>query len=214
MTLRIALCDTDSRALAAWNAQFSEVPDVEIREESILETDADVILLPGNSFGYLESGLALEATEKFGMELQDTIRSRIGGEFGGELLVGQAIDVALPEPKCLLVYAPVWRVPESLADSVNVFLAVRATFLTLDKQASEASISTLAIPALGLDPGGMHPYVSARQIRYAYEIFCLHTRGASDKNLTRLRRRERKLKSVPSQAFATGESPTADEETQ
>lgn len=211
MTLRIALCDTDPRAHAAWQAQFSEVPDVEIREESILDTAADAILLPGNSFGYLESGLALAATEKFGMELQDTIRSRIGGEFDGELLVGQAVDVALPEFKTLVVYAPIWRVPETLTDSINAFLAVRATFLTLDKQPQDPPLSTLAIPALGLEPGGMHPYVSARQIRYAYEIFCLRTRGSSHKNLTRLRRRDRKLRNVPSQAFVTGEPPTTDD---
>ena len=167
----------------------------------MLDTDADAILIPGNSFGFLESGLALAVTERFGIEVQDTLRSHVREDFAGEVLVGQAVPVWLPESRQVLVYAPTWRVPQELQGSVNVFLAVRGALLTLEGCAGQHDVSTLAIPALCLGPGGMHPYTSARQIRYAYEMFGLRTRGAGDKNLSRLRRRDRKLRGVPNQAL-------------
>jgi hypothetical protein len=48
-------------------------------------------------------------------------------------------------------------------------------------------------------PGRMHPSVSARQLRYAYEI-AIKTRSRGGKNLTQLVRRERKMRSIPDPA--------------
>ena len=56
---------------------------------------------------------------------------------------------------------------------------------------------TLAIPGLGASGElGMDPRVSARQIRYAYEM-ASGKRGSGDKNLSQLERREKKLQSIP-----------------
>ena len=55
--MKLILCDKNPEVLAAWREQFEETPNVEVREEDILETQASAILLPGNSFGYLDSGL-------------------------------------------------------------------------------------------------------------------------------------------------------------
>jgi hypothetical protein len=192
--VKLILCDTNPAVLAAWREQFAETGGVEIREEDVFTSRSAALLLPGNSFGFLDRGIELRATEVFGLALQDRIRTRIEGEFAGELLVGQAIAVKLPEGARVVVYAPLWRVPREIDDTVNVHLAVRGALRELAAASPEAA--ELAVPSLGVDPGGLHPLVSARQIRYAFEA-ATGLRGGRAKNLTQLVRRDRKLRALP-----------------
>ncbi len=200
LAIELILCDRNPEALDAWRQQFRASPEgemraeVQIRDGDILEAEADAILVPGNSFGFLDGGIELRVCEAMSMELQDELRDRIRSEYAGELLVGQAIvDLTASAPP--VVYAPIWRTPQNIATTINVFLALRGALQGI-ATANLPAIKKLAVPSMGVDPGGMHPLVSARQIRYAYEM-AIGERGRGGKNLTRLIRRERKLKSIP-----------------
>jgi O-acetyl-ADP-ribose deacetylase (regulator of RNase III) len=197
----------DPEVTRAWSAQFVELPDVEVRSADILEVEAGALLLPGNSFGFLDSGLELQVVERFGFEVQDRLRQRIRRDFAGELLVGQAIPLELPSLPWRVAYAPIWRTPGSLEGTVNVHLALRGAMLALEAAARAAAPEgssdsqgpplVLACPALGCGPPGeLHPAISARQLRYAYEV-CAGHRGLGDKNLSQLARRQKKLQSLP-----------------
>jgi O-acetyl-ADP-ribose deacetylase (regulator of RNase III) len=191
------LCDQEPDILAAWREQFARWPEVEIVEGDPLRAGAEALLLPGNSFGFLDGGLELRAVETFGWGLQDELRRRVRTEFDGEILVGQATVLRLGDLPRPVVYAPIWRTPASLVGTVNVFLAVRGALLAASKASEPAPIPRLVVPALGVAaPGELDPRTSARQIRYAYEMALGH-RGLGDKNLSQLARRQRKLQSVP-----------------
>jgi len=194
---KLVLCDQDPAVVEAWKLQFLKRPEVEILTEDPITTSADALLLPGNSFGFLAGGLELRTIEQYGWEIQDELRDTILTDFDGELLVGQAVILRKESLPWALVYAPVWRTPAPLEGSVNVFLAARAAFLALSKDEASPPDTTLAIPALGVgDPGQLAPAVSARQVRYAYEM-ATGLRGPGAKNLSQCTRRQRKLQALP-----------------
>ncbi len=215
--MRLVLADTTPDCVQAWSAQFLKRPEVEIRESHVFDAEADAFLLPGNSFGFLDSGLALEACERFGWDLQEEVRRMVRTEFSGELLVGQAVAIRMATLPTLVIYAPLWRTPRKLEGTVNAYLALRGASLALSKAmglqwpleltspgVANPAHPRLAVPALGVKEGGLDPRISARQIRYAYEV-STGQRGFGDKNLTQQARRERKLLLVPGIAREDGE---------
>jgi hypothetical protein len=83
--------------------------------------------------------------------------------------------------------------------TVNAYLALRAALLAIRRLRSAAgapNIASLAVPGLCTGAGGMNPHVSARQLRYAFEV-STGKRGFGDKNLSQLTRREAKMKALP-----------------
>ena len=218
LEIELILADTNPEALEAWRHQFaprfteippvespdaespaSEIPSVEICDCDFLEVDADALIVPGNSFGFLDSGVELRVSERLGMELQDRLRNRIRAEFSAELLVGQALIVDLSPSEPAIIYVPIWRTPQDIETTVNVFLAAKGAFQALS-DSNRPTLKRIAVPAMGIGvPGRMDPFISARQFRYAYEI-AIKKRSRGGKNLTRLIRRERKMKTVPGTA--------------
>ena len=223
LEIKLILADTNPGALDAWRSQYGpkytepreiepdaengsgpqgpviQEPRVEIRDGDFLDVDADAIIVPGNSFGFLDGGLELRVCERHGLELQDRLRDRIRTDFAAELLVGQAVIEDLGPSHPVVIYAPIWRTPQDIGSTVNVFLASKGAFQALS-DAERPDLKRIAAPPMGIDaPGRMHPHVSARQFRYGYEI-AIKKRGRGGKNLTQLVRRERKMKSVPSVA--------------
>jgi O-acetyl-ADP-ribose deacetylase (regulator of RNase III) len=195
--MRLILCDIDPAVLAAWRAQFARHPEVEILERSILEVEADAVVNPANSFGFMDGGLALKYCEKFGFEIQEEARKAVRERFGGEMLVGQAEILPTGKKPPYLVYAPTMRTPQPIRGTVNAYLAARAAFAAIAAfNAAGGKIETVAFPGLGTGTGKMEPPVSARQIRYAFEE-AMGLRKRGDQNLSRLERRERKLKEMP-----------------
>jgi hypothetical protein len=192
---RLFLVDSDPAVLEAWRYQFARWPEVEVREGRLLDTDAAALLLPGNSFGFLDSGLELEVVEALGPEIEEEIRSRIRKDHHGELLVGQALVVKPPGGGRTVVYAPLWRTPRRLQGTIQPYLCLRGALLEVIR--AGAGLPSLAVPALtGFERGDLDPRIMARQSRYAFETVT-GRRGPGDKNLSQLTRRERKLQTVP-----------------
>jgi len=197
--MKLILCDTDRAVVDAWKAQFERHPDVEVHEQSILDARSDALVNPGNSFGFMDGGLALAISERFGFGLEDSVRTAIRERFSGEMLVGQADVFPTGGTPPLLVYAPTMRTPQIAAGTVNAYLAARAAFAAASGPRAAlggGSIGSIAFPGLCTGTGRMLPLVSARQLRYAWEEF-RGLRKLPDQNLSRLSRREKKLKEVP-----------------
>ena len=200
--LRLVLCDQNAAVVDAWREQFDENPEVEIFHGDILEVEADVLVLPGNAFGFLDRGLELAVSEKFGWDVEVALRQAAVERFHGEMLVGQAHIVPLGPPFRHLLYTCIARTPRPLDGSLNAFLAARGAFAALvDARRSDEGDDSprVVMPGLGTGESGLLPLVSARQLRYAYEIFT-GRRGLGDKSLSRLGEREKKLQTLPKSA--------------
>jgi O-acetyl-ADP-ribose deacetylase (regulator of RNase III) len=197
MPATIRLVDRQPEVVAAWKYQFEDVePSPDISEGDVFESSADALVLPGNAFGFLDRGLEMQACERWGFELQDRIRETVRGEFHGELLVGQAALIPLENAEYrFLIYVAQSRTCASLDSTLGAYLAARGAFATV-REAQGSAISSVVIPGIGTGHAGLHPAISARQLRYAYEIHA-GLRRYGDKNLTQLTRRERKLSSLP-----------------
>ncbi len=199
MAIQLVLCDLREEVVNGWKEQFHAHPEVDIRRGDILETDVDALVIPGNAFGFLDHGLQLSVCERLGWSIQDRLRDIATRRPHGELLVGEACIVPVPadvEPRFkYLVYTCLYRTPKNVAASVNAFLASRGVFLALGETGA-GEIGSIAFPGIGTGSCGYEPRISARQIRYAYELYT-GDRHLTDKNLTQLTRRERKLRSLP-----------------
>lgn len=197
--MKLILCDADPEVIQAWRAQFARHTDVQIYERPLLEAPADGIVYPGNSFGFMDSGLGLMISEKFGFPLEDGIRAAIGGRYFGEMLVGQGEVFPTGGSPPYLVYSPSMRTPQSIQDTVNIYLSARGAFLAVkafNQAQGREAVASVAFPAMGTGAGKMQPLVAARQLRYAFEE-AMGLRKLADQNLSRLIRREKKLKEVP-----------------
>lgn len=197
--LRIILSDKNPDVVASWQSRFAEKPlPVEIREGDLFDTEADALILPGNAFGFLDRGLELQVWERLGWSLQDRLREYVRERGFGELLVGEAVIVPTERtegPLRFVVYAPIYRTPRPIDGTLHAYLAVRGALLALCRS-EDAGIRSAVFPGIGTGNAKLHPFVSARQVRYAIEVV-LGLRGFGDKNLTQLTRRENKLAKLP-----------------
>jgi O-acetyl-ADP-ribose deacetylase (regulator of RNase III) len=195
----VVLCDTRPEVLEAWQLTFARRPEVKIVEGDILSCGCEAVVCPGNSFGFMDSGLSLRALERFGFVLQDHVRTLIRERFDHELLVGQAALVDTEKAPRWLVYAPVTRTGFSSDGTLNAYHATRGALLAIrdyNRANPQAPIANVVLPGLCAETGGTHPAVSGRQMRYAYELAAgLKSGGA--KHLTKLARREARLKALP-----------------
>jgi O-acetyl-ADP-ribose deacetylase (regulator of RNase III) len=154
----------------------SELGGTGLTHRSLLELEVDAIVSPANSFGFMDGGLDLALTDRFGEELQERVRRAIADGWGGELPVGAAIGVPIPgaEHRTLIV-APTMRVPMRLPDdTVNPYLAIRAALRwALGHGSGEAAhpgrIGSVAFPGMGTGIGGVSPDRFAWQARAAIE---------------------------------------------
>jgi O-acetyl-ADP-ribose deacetylase (regulator of RNase III) len=211
MRARVLLVDRNPEIVEAWKYQFTDVvPPAEIRCADVLDPSAfgaqnGALVVPGNAFGFLDRGLELAVCDRWGFALQDRLREVVRERFRGELLVGQAAVLTLPPPPAggtpppyrLLIYVAATRTPRALEGSLAAYLAARGAFLAVEAEdAAGRAVEKVVVPGIGTGSSGVHPMVSARQVRYAYEVF-RGLRGYGDKNLSQLARREAKLRSLP-----------------
>jgi O-acetyl-ADP-ribose deacetylase (regulator of RNase III) len=168
----ISLHTFDGAMARAWGKFFGSEGGVTIIEGDILDGSSGAIVSPANSFGYMDGGVDLAYRNLFGLQIQRRVQAAIQTDHLGELPVGQAIVVATEHPQLpFLVVAPTMRVPDRIADTVNVYLAFRAALMAVIRQnnSSKDQIQSLHVPALGTGVGGMPIDRAARQMHAAYE---------------------------------------------
>ncbi|MEM1008339.1 MAG: macro domain-containing protein [Myxococcota bacterium] len=172
--MQIKLCALDEQLQLAWEEAFADVPEVEVIRGNILHLEADAIVSPANSFGYMDGGIDLVYSEFFGWEVEERLRRVLLEQFQGELLVGQAVIVPTEHERFpWLISAPTMRVPMCVDQTVNAMLAFRATLnavLRHNDVSSDSPIGNIVCPGLGTGEGRMPPERCARQMRYAWEV--------------------------------------------
>src|SRR5437879_3477474 len=132
--LRIRLRDRNEGLTAAWAKHFHGVEEVEISTGDIFGVEADAIVSPANSFGFMDGGIDLAYSEFFGWDLQERLQVLLRAEYDGELPVGQAVIVETHHATIrYLVSAPTMRVPMPVSDTANSYLAFRAALQAVRK---------------------------------------------------------------------------------
>lgn len=171
--------------VTAWESAFAGVAGVTISCGDIFSTkpgridpgdpidiEADAIVSPANSFGYMNGGIDAVYTHVFGPRVQERLQTLLKADHAGELPVGQAVIVETGNktiPWC--VCAPTMRTPMGVAETLNAFLAFRATLLAVRKHngTKKKPIRSLLCPGLGTAIGNMPPDRCARQMRAAWD---------------------------------------------
>ncbi|WAR06847.1 YMX7-like protein [Mya arenaria] len=186
------LCDKQERLVDAWTEMFKdyiEADKVEVYQGDIFYEGpaADAIVSPANSFGFMDGGIDMVYSRHFGWQMQERLQKKIREEFNGELLVGQATiiptmeDLSIVdwskyncgEPIKYLISAPTMRVPATIADTVNPYLALRAVILAVNEfnQTAMEPIRSVLCPGLGTAVGLMPRDRCAYQMLQAYEAY-------------------------------------------
>lgn len=173
---QLLLRDRNIELVEAWHQHFKGIKDVEITQGDIFEAVADAVISPANSFGFMDGGIDLIYTGRFGWELQDRLREQIRREHAGELPVGQALVVETYDEQIpYLVSAPTMRVPSDVSASVNAYLAFRAALRAIrdHNRVNPGTIKSVLCPGLCTAIGRMPADRSARQMAAAYAVCVL-----------------------------------------
>jgi len=181
----IHLRDISPDFAAAWDIEFANAADIEVSCGDIFDVKADAIVSPANSFGYMDGGIDLVYSRYFGWELQEKLQALIVERHFGELPVGQAVVVPTGHASIpFLVSAPTMRVPTSIARTINVYLAFRATLIAVIEYNSNTSspIESLLVPGLGTGVGEVPPERAARQMKIAYNSI-MPGQGSKSRNV-------------------------------
>jgi O-acetyl-ADP-ribose deacetylase (regulator of RNase III) len=169
--MKFVLRDRNIAVVDAWQKYFSHAPDVDVSHGDIFDLTADGIVSPANSFGFMDGGIDLVYSRRFGWTLQERLQDKLRAEHDGELPVGQAVIVETrQQPIPFLISAPTMRVPMDVSQTVNAYLAFRAVIRAVREhnRVSERPIESVLCPGLGTAIGRMAPETCARQMHYAY----------------------------------------------
>lgn len=171
--LKIYLRDINYKVFDAWKIAFNDCEEVNVSHGIICDINADAVVSPANSFGFMDGGIDLFYRNFFGTALENSVREHINNNFYGELIVGQATIVPIGhEIYRYLIVAPTMRVPENVANTVNAYLAFRAALLAVKHfNNGEQKIKSLLCPGLCTTTGRMDANVCARQMRAAYDNY-------------------------------------------
>lgn len=175
----LLLCDRNPDVVKAWESYFSRVGEqarVEVSEGNILEKDTPAIVMPINSFGILDSGLALTINKFMDGQLEDLVRTMIQKKYSGEMPIGSAEVLKTNREKpVIVIVSPTVRVPSNImAVNVNPYIATRAALLALARylgreKTMQGTITSLAISGMGTGGGRAAPATAAFQM---YEAYC------------------------------------------
>jgi O-acetyl-ADP-ribose deacetylase (regulator of RNase III) len=184
VTLKIILSAVENELYNAWKTFCEDLPNVEIYHGSILDLSVDAVVSPANSYGFMDGGIDLLYSHRFGWHVQESLQKIIKQKHHGELLIGQAEIVEtdnLPIP--FVIAAPTMRVPMILKDTVNPYLAARALFLLIKHgtffdgnykgEPINKFVQSVAFPGLATGVGRVGFNTCARQVQRAIEDFIL-----------------------------------------
>lgn len=173
------LRDQNGAVVQAWVRYFEGMPNVHVSKGDIFDLEADAIVSPANSFGYMDGGIDLVYLQRFGWDLQDRLQSHLQEQHDGELPVGQATIVETFDPAMpYMISAPTMRIPMNVSETVNAYLAFRAAIRALKQHnaLSDSPIKSVLCPGLGTAIGRMPAEQAAKQMAAAYRTCVLGQR--------------------------------------
>ncbi len=177
MNLSVRLRDRNAPITSAWTKHFAGLANVEISTGDIFDITADAIVSPANSFGFMDGGIDLVYSQRFGWELQERLQEKIREEHYGDLPVGHAVVVATYDDEIpFLVSAPTMRIPMDVSKTINAYLAFKAALESVRRfnaQKPDTPIRTLLCPGLGTAVGRMKAEDCAKQMAAAYAAVAL-----------------------------------------
>jgi O-acetyl-ADP-ribose deacetylase (regulator of RNase III) len=170
---KIVLADLWEPLIRAWSEAFAKFDRVEVRQGDFFAEDADALVSPANSFGIMDGGLDAAIRAQLGGLVETAVQRRIVDEHHGELPVGAAEVLPTGHSRWpFLVVAPTMRVPESVAQTLNAYLAFRAALLAVAKHnhaSPSQRIHSIVVPGLGTGIGAMDARRCAAQMRIALD---------------------------------------------
>lgn len=148
----------DQGLLGALRSRMSADTAITIQEGDILQSPVDAVVSPANSFGFMDGGIDLVYSQRFGWHVQAAVQAAIKSLPFGELLVGHALSVHTGSPQAtMLICAPTMRVPMPIP-AINAYLATRAAV----HEAIRLGVATLAMPGMGTGAGRIPPTIGAQ----------------------------------------------------
>lgn len=175
--LALVLCAVEEPLARAWADAAGHRRDMWVHHGSVLDVDAQAVVSPANSYGWMRGGIDAVYAQTF-PSVEQQVRSAVLAYHGGELPVGQALivptGVATP---AWLISAPTMREPGQTLppDTVHPYLAARAVFRLWrdghleDGRPVRQVVRTLALPGLGTGVGGVAPDTCAKQVMAAWD---------------------------------------------
>jgi O-acetyl-ADP-ribose deacetylase (regulator of RNase III) len=168
--MKILLVDRAPAMIRAWRGAFADREDVSVIEGDYFARPAAAMVSPANSFGIMDGGLDAAIRDTLGFAVQQRVQRVIVEKHHGELPVGCAEAVPTDDDRWpVLIVAPTMRIPESVAQTLNAYLAFRAVVLACKR----ASIDSVVCCGLATGIGAMAPQRAAVQMRMAL----LHAMG-------------------------------------
>jgi len=166
--MKIYLCARENDLFSAWELFCGHHNFVTVTKQDIMSIDAEAVVSPANSFGFMTGGIDLHYRNYFGKAIEDDLRNKIASEFDHELLVGQATSVKIFNPPQLTKYkymiaAPTMRVPENVSHTINAFLSIKAALI----EAQKINVESIVFPGMGSGTGGMLSADCAKQANAA-----------------------------------------------
>jgi len=171
--MKLLLRDRNGALVKAWADAFAGDPDVSWSTGDIFGVEADALVSPANSFGFMDGGIDLAYLEHFGVALETRLQRHLALHHFGELPVGQAVVVETLDDRCpFMVSAPTMRIPMNVAATPNAYLAMRAALIAVRQHNLDHSrrITTLLCPGLASAIGGMPVQRVAAQMKLAWDV--------------------------------------------
>lgn len=176
--MNVILAAVEAELASAWERCCAGLTGVSIHHGSILDLACDAVVSPANSFGFMDGGIDYLYSKFFGWHVQERLQELIRVRHHGELVVGAAEIVPTDHPQIpYVIAAPTMRVPMILRETVNPYLACRATLLLIKHgifssgphagQPIHTAVQTIAIPGLGTGVGRVSFDTCAYQVRSA-----------------------------------------------
>jgi O-acetyl-ADP-ribose deacetylase (regulator of RNase III) len=170
-TVTYHLRDLEPALVLEWEHHFRDMENVSVSCGDIWGVKADAIVSPANSFGFMDGGIDMVYTQRFGWGVQRRLQALLRTEYGGEMLVGQAVVIETRDADYpWLISAPTMRVPMDINGTVNAYLAFRAVLnaVAAHNEQHPSAIRSVLCPGLGTATGALPYEICARQMQAAY----------------------------------------------
>jgi len=171
MIEHLYLIDRNTELVEAWKEQFSSFKEVEVLCGDYFQKEANVIVSPANSFGFMDGGLDYAIREKLGVSVERELQNKISHQYNGELPIGHCLTIETGNAQWPnLAAIPTMRVPAVIEGTLNVYYAFRALLLC-SRGVEGSKFSSVLCPGLGTGLGGVSSRSCAGQMAFAYKQF-------------------------------------------